>query len=146
MKEGYDEDIDLAQISNVDTIVISRKFVAEIMKARYEEIFHYVNMELKKVGRDGMLPEGVIMTGGASKTHGLLDLARNYMRLPANIGLPENIDGITGTSIADPVYASAIGTLILIQKYGASKRPFKVNISLGGVFGSLKHLFKKIMP
>ena len=27
MKEGYDEDIDLAQISNVDTIVISRKFV-----------------------------------------------------------------------------------------------------------------------
>lgn len=27
MKEGYDEDIDLAQVSNVDTIVISRKFV-----------------------------------------------------------------------------------------------------------------------
>ena len=74
-------------------------------------------MELKKVGRDGMLPEGVILTGGASKTHGLLDLARSYMRLPANIGLPENIDGITGTSIADPVYASAIGNLILIQKY-----------------------------
>ena len=146
MKEGYDEDIDLAQLSNVDTIVISRKFISEIMKARYEEILHHINMELKKVGRDGMLPEGVILTGGASKTHGLLDLSREYLRLPANIGIPENVDGITGTSIADPIYSSAVGNLILIQKYGTRGRPFKVNISLGGVFGSLKHLFKKIMP
>ena len=57
MKSDYDEEIDLAGISNVDTIVISRKFMNEISRARYEEIFHHVNMELKKVGRDGMLPE-----------------------------------------------------------------------------------------
>ena len=57
MKSDYDEEIDLASISNVDTIVISRKFMNEISRARYEEIFHHVNMELKKVGRDGMLPE-----------------------------------------------------------------------------------------
>ena len=57
MKPDYDEEVDLASISNVDTIVISRKFMNEISKARYEEIFHHVNMELKKVGRDGMLPE-----------------------------------------------------------------------------------------
>lgn len=67
MKPDYDEDIDLARLSSVDDIAISRKFMNEIIRARYEEIFHHVNMELKKVGRDGMLPEGAILTGGAAK-------------------------------------------------------------------------------
>ena len=49
MKAEYDEEIDLSRISNVDTIAISRRFMNEIIRARYEEIFHHVNMELKKV-------------------------------------------------------------------------------------------------
>jgi cell division protein FtsA len=146
MKSDYDEEIDLAGISNVDTIVISRKFMNEISRARYEEIFHHVNMELKKVGRDGMLPEWVILTGGASKMHGLLDLAREYLRLPANIWIPENVEWVSGTSIADPIYSASIGTLLLIGKYGNIKQSFKVQFSLGGITNSLKHLLKKIMP
>lgn len=57
MKGDYDEEIDLSKISNIDTLTVSRKFMNEIIKARYEEIFHHVTMELKNVGRDGMLPE-----------------------------------------------------------------------------------------
>jgi cell division protein FtsA len=146
MKPDYDEDIDLASVSNVDTIVISRKFMNEISRARYEEIFHHVNMELKKVGRDGMLPEGVILTGGGSKMHGLVDLARSYLRLPANIGIPENVEWVTGTSIADPIYSASIGVLLLVGKYGSIKQSLKVQFSLGGIANSLRHLFKKIMP
>lgn len=146
MKPDYDEEIDLASVSNVDTIVISRKFMNEISRARYEEIFHHVNMELKKVGRDGMLPEWVILTGGASKMHGLIDLARNYLRLPANIWIPENVEWVSGTSIADPIYAASIGTLLLVGKYGSIKQSLKIQFSLGGISNSLKHLFKKIMP
>lgn len=55
--KDFDEEIDLSKFSNIDTQTISRKFMTDIMRARYEEIFHHVNMELKKVGRDGMLPE-----------------------------------------------------------------------------------------
>lgn len=146
MSKEYDEEIDLARMSNVDTITISRKFMNDIIRARYEEIFHHVNMELKKVGRDGMLPEWAVLTGGAAKMRGLVDLARDYLRLPANMGTPENIDGVSGTSMSDPVYASVIGNLLLIQKYGTAKKPFKVNISFGGIFGSLKNIFKKIIP
>lgn len=146
MKPEYDEEIDLASISHIDTIVISRKFMNEISKARYVEILHHVNMELKNVGRDGMLPEWVILTGGASKMHGLVDLAREYLRLPASIWIPENIEWVTGTSIADPIYSASIWTLLLIWKYSNIKQSFKVQFSLGGITNSLKHLFKKIMP
>ena len=142
----YDEDIDLSRISNVDTITISRRFLNEIIRARYEEIFHHVVMELKKVGRDGMLPEGVILTGGGAKVRGLTDLARSYMRLPANIGVPDAVDGISGTSMSDPIYTSVVGILLLIQKYGTSKRPFKIQFSFGSLFQSFKNLIKKVLP
>ncbi len=60
---------------------------------------------------------------------GLVDLAREYMRLPASVGIPENIDGVSGTSISDPIYSSVIGNLLLMQKYGTAKKPFKLHFS-----------------
>jgi cell division protein FtsA len=148
IREGKwtDEEIDLSTLSNMDTISISRKFMNEIIQARYEEIFHHIVMELKKVGRDGMLPEGIVITGGGAKMRWLVDLARTYMRLPASIGVPDQVEWVSGTSISDPIYSSVVGNLLLIQKYGTAKRPFKVNFSLGSAFGSLKSIFKKIMP
>ncbi len=141
-----DEEIDLSKISNIDTMNVSRNFMNEIIRARYEEIFHHVVMELKKVGRDGMLPEGIVITGWAAKMRWLVDLARTYMRLPASIGLPDSVEGVRGTSISDPIYSSVVGNLLLIQKYGTAKRPFKMNFSIGSVFISLKSIFKKIIP
>lgn len=146
MKPDYDEEIDLSKLSSVDTTTISRRFMNDIIRARYEEIFHHVIMELKQVGRDGMLPEGAVLTGGAAKMRGLVDLARDYLRLPACIGVPEEIDGVSGTSISDPIYTAVVGTLLLAQKYGAARKQFKINLSFGGALASLKNLFKKIIP
>lgn len=144
--QDNDVEIDLSQISNIDTISISRNFMNDVMKARYEEIFHHVTMQLKKVWRDGMLPEGIVLTWWGSKMRWLVDVARDYLRLPANIGVPDNVDGISGTSISDPIYSSVVGTLLLIQKYGTAKRPFKINFSLSNAWNSLKNIFKKIIP
>ena len=141
-----DEEIDLSKFSNLDTMGVSRNFMNDIIRARYEEIFHHIVMELKKVGRDGMLPEGIVLTGGAAKMRWLVDLARTYMRLPASIGVPDSVEWVRGTSISDPIYSSVVGNLLLIQKYGTAKRPFKVNFSVGGIFASLKNIFKKIIP
>ena len=116
------------------------------MKARYQEIFHFVNMQLKNVGRDGMLPEGAVLTGGSAKMRGLLDLARESLRLPASIGVAEDLDGASGTSIGDPIYTSVIGVLLLAQKYGNLKKPFKLNLSLSNILASIKHFFKRFIP
>jgi Co/Zn/Cd efflux system component len=78
--------------------------------------------------------------------HGLVDLARSYLRLPANIWIPENVEWVSGTSIADPIYSASIGVLLLVGKYGSIKQSLKVQFSLGGITASLRHLFKKIMP
>lgn len=131
MKSEYDEEIDLSKFSSIDTTTISRRFMNDIIRARYEEIFHHVIMQLKQVGRDGMLPEGAVLTGGAAKMRGLVELARDYLRLPACVGVPGEIDGVSGTSISDPVYTSVVGTLLLAQKYGVARKQFKLNLSFG---------------
>ncbi|MBP9812124.1 cell division protein FtsA, partial [Candidatus Gracilibacteria bacterium] len=146
MKAEYDEQIDLSKISNIDTQEISRRFMNDIIHARYEEIFHHIVMELKQVGRDGMLPEGAVLTGGAAKLRGLSDLARGYLRLPASVGAADQVEGISGTSMSDPTYTAVIGTLLLAGKYGTAKKPFKINFSFGNSFNSLKNIFKKLIP
>lgn len=62
---------------------------------------------------------------------GLLELAREYLRLPASIGIPDNSEGMSGASVDDPVYASVVGVLMLSQKYGTGKRPFRLKLDIG---------------
>lgn len=56
-EKAKDEEIQLSKLSKTETATISKKYLSEIVRARYAEIFYYVNNELKKIGRDGMLPE-----------------------------------------------------------------------------------------
>jgi cell division protein FtsA len=93
-----------------------------------------------------MLPEGAVITGGGAKMRGLIDLSKEILRLPSVIGVPEDSDHISGTSICDPQYAGIVGTLLLSQKYSNHRSRFKFSLNLGGFVTSLKALIKKILP
>jgi len=139
------ETIDLSLISKIDTHVISKKQLVEIIQARYHEIFVLVKDELAKIHRDGMLPAGVILTGAGSKISGVIDLARETLNLPAQIGFPQNYDGVVD-KIDDPAYATAIGLLIWGSRYeGRHRGSFKgLNIKKG--LGSVKSWFRNLLP
>ncbi|HRI35850.1 MAG TPA: cell division protein FtsA [bacterium] len=66
-EDDKDVEIDLAKFDKNESHSVSKKFLTEIVRARYLEIFHLVNAELKRAGRDGMLPEGAVLTGGGAK-------------------------------------------------------------------------------
>jgi cell division protein FtsA len=94
-----------------ETVEASRRQVAEIIEARLEEIFSLVRAELGKIGRDALLPAGAVLTGGGAKLPGLVDLAKEELRLPASIGTPQAVQGLA-EQIEDPSYATAIGLLL----------------------------------
>jgi len=52
-----DEEIDLSSLHIGEDGMLSRLYLSKIATARYEEILFFVREELRKVGRDGMLPE-----------------------------------------------------------------------------------------
>lgn len=106
------EDIDIAEAEDTagaaKPLKVPRQQVAEIIEARMEEIFKMADKELRKVGRSGLLPSGVIITGGGAKLPGVIDLAKEVFRLPAFLGLPTELNTPID-KLKDSEFTTAIG-------------------------------------
>ena len=122
------EEIDLSQISKTDSHSVSKHQAAKIIEARYHEIFLMVRDELTKIGRDGMLPAGAILCGGAVKMPGAVDLARESLQLPVQMGFPRDIEGIVDR-VDDPSFASLVGLVHFGHRYGSTGSIFDFNLS-----------------
>lgn len=139
------ETIDLSLLSKIDTHVVSKKQMVEIIQARYHEIFVLVKDELAKIHRDGMLPAGVVLTGAATKMPGVIDLARETLNLPTQIGFPQNYDGVVD-KIDDPAYATAIGLLIWGSRFESRGYGGMKSLNFKKGFTNIKSWAKKLFP
>jgi cell division protein FtsA len=142
------ETIDLSLMSKIDTQVVSKKQLAEIIQARYHEIFMMVKDELAKVQRDGMLPAGALLTGAAVKMPGVLDLAREVLHLPVQIGFPTNYEGVVD-KIEDPSYATVIGLVLWGSRFQGEMFRLKLDLkqfSLEKMTSGLKNWFRGLLP
>lgn len=116
------EMIDLSEFQEGDSQMVSRKHVAEIIEARIEEIFRLVNKELKKINRSGLLPAGVVLTGGGARLVGVVEVAKREFRLPASIGSPKELTTAI-EKVNDPIFSVSVGLLLWgMQMQGGSGR------------------------
>jgi len=141
------ETIDLAKIDSHETEKVSRKYVCEITEARLTEILSLVKDELKKIGRDGMLPAGIIFTGGGSELDGLTEFTKEYLRLPAQIGKPNlEISGVVD-KLDNPRYATSVGLMFWGLEESSNEPQKKFSIGeIGGFVNKAKGIFKQFMP
>ncbi len=100
--------------------------IDEIVEARLEELFESVNKELKKAGRSGRLPAGVVLTGGASNMKHVAEYAKQSLGLAAKIGTSSGFGGVSEDA-EKPEYAAVIGLMLIdaeaantAQKFSAS--------------------------
>ena len=127
-----------------EDMIVSEFDINSIAQARLDEIFDLIDRELKKIKRDGMLPGGVILTGGGSKMTGIENYAKQSMRLPARTGHPEGFSGIVD-KISDPEFSVAIGLMLA----NLSRHERKDNVvesfmsSSKNIVASLWHRIKK---
>ena len=128
----------------------SKKDVAEIIEARIEEIMENVDKELKKIGKSGMLPAGVVLTGGGAKLPGVVEVAKNVLRLPASLGYPQELISNIG-KVSDLSFTTAIGLVLWGSHLQRGRKGGKLNpLNFGGsIEEATKHLrkiFKNILP
>ena len=86
--------------------------INEIVEARLEEIFEGVQHHLKKAGRAGKLPGGVVLVGGASKLKHMADYAKESLGLAARLGQPAGFGGVAD-DIDKAEFATAIGLMLI---------------------------------
>ncbi len=91
-------------------VQIRRADLAAIIEPRIEEIFGLVRQEIKRSGYDGLLPAGMVVTGGASLVPGLREVASEVLSLPVRLGQPEDLRGLVD-QLRSPAYATSLGLL-----------------------------------
>lgn len=101
-----------------ESYTFSIREIDEIVEARLEELFESIQKELKKAGRAGKLPNGVVLTGGGANLRGLVQYAKNQLQLAASVGKPSGFGGVAD-SIETPQFATAVG-LLLLDNEGAT--------------------------
>ncbi len=133
--------------------ILSKRTLAEgIMLPRLQEIFEMVSATLKEHKLLGVIPAGVVLTGGGAQTIKIADIAKRELNLPARIGSPVELQGLT-SDIQKPTYVVSVGVL----QYGArqtTNQPapsfslanlFK-NLSPKSLPGMISKVFKSLMP
>ncbi len=107
---GDEESFTVRAFGEERPIQVSRKELAHIIEARVEEIFELVLQEIKRSGYDGLLPAGMVLTGGSSQLPGMRALASQTMGLPVRVARPENLVGLTD-QLNSPAFSTSVGLL-----------------------------------
>jgi cell division protein FtsA len=130
-----DDKINLADLNEEEESIVSRRYVAEIIEARVEEIFYEVEKELKIIERSALLPAGSILSGGGAYVHGAVDLAKDILKLPAQIGFPVEMSGLTD-KVDGPAFNVAVGMVLWVINNDENMMDKNMKSS-GGIIGSV---------
>lgn len=131
---------------------INKQDLAHIIEARVEETFGLIYQEIKRSGYDGLLPAGIVLTGGTAALAGIRNIASEVLGMPVRTAQPENLTGLID-KLNSPSYSTSVGLLrwaltmheheVAITGGGKKRRKFKGDgMNLDGI----KNLIKRILP
>lgn len=135
-----DETIKVSGIGDRPERSIAKQMLAEVVQPRYEELFELAREELSRSGYENLVAAGVVLTGGAAKMEGAVDLAEEIFQLPVRLGVPQHIQGLV-EGVKNPIHATGVGLLLFGHKQ-ANEQVLKVSGSnMHGILARMKQWF-----
>ena len=131
-----DETIKVPGVGDKPMKELSRQALAEVVEPRYDELFTLIQAELRRSGFEELVAAGIVLTGGASKMEGVIDLAEEIFHMPVSLGLPRNVAGLKDI-VRNPVYATGVGLL----QYGKQREeeiPGRGRLRRSGMFNRVR--------
>lgn len=104
---GREEEIHITQAGGTIR-TLPRKYVAEILQPRCEELLELVKAEINKCSGYGTAICGIVATGGGSQLSGLDKMAESVLGLPVRTGFPAQTKGLKN-SVNSPAYSAGVG-------------------------------------
>ncbi len=120
-----------------------KKKLDDILTARLTDIFELIDNHLKKIGKDQLLPAGIILTGGGSGIGPIKEIAEHSLKLHSKIA---SLNISPEAKIKDSSWTVAYGLTIwgLTGAEGLG-RP-AITATVGQMGKSLGSFFKQFLP
>jgi cell division protein FtsA len=131
-----DTPIEIASVGDRPPRTVYVRMLCEIVEPRAQELLALVRDELKRAGLDTQIPAGLVLTGGAAKLRGFVELAERMFGLPVRVASPRGLEGMS-EEVAQPEYSTVVGLLV----YAARARRGMQRGAAAGFGAKLKSLF-----
>lgn len=149
---GAEEYFTIRPFGEENPVRINRQDLAHIIEARTAEMFGLIMQEIKRSGYDGLLPAGMVLTGGTSALPGIRRVASEVLGMPVRTAGPENLIGLVDR-LNSPAYATSVGLLyweltmhdheLAVGKPRRGRRSKgEINVNLGNI----KDWIKRLLP
>ena len=120
-----------------------KRKIDDIIARRISDMFKLVEAHLKKIGKDELLPAGIILTGGGSSIQTAADLAKAVLRLPSRTA--PLAEGAQKMQLRDSSWSVAYG-LTIWGFDGGRDMEADDRSTVGDFFKNLWRWFKKFLP
>jgi cell division protein FtsA len=138
------------KIGNAGEMQYPKKKLDEIIMARLSDIFDLIEAHLKKIGRSGLLPAGIILTGGGSGIDTIEDIARVSLKLPSKVSSINFLSNIKNSQLQDSYWSVAYGLSVWGLNLSGSDDFITVfntaKASTKQVFAGVGDWFKQFLP
>jgi cell division protein FtsA len=150
---GSEEYFSIRPFGEDHDVKINRQDLAHIIEARIEETFGLIMQEVKRSGYDGLLPAGMVLTGGTSALPGIKRIATQVLGMPVRTAQPENLTGLVD-KLGSPAYSTSVGLL----RWATTMREHDVIVTSGNknrrrsrgektmTFDAIKNWMKRLLP
>ncbi len=124
---------------------VERIEVCRIIEARMRETFEMIRTEILAAA-PGLLPAGLILTGGGSQLAGAAQLGREILEMPVRVASPAEVGGLVD-GILEPPYATAIGLLVWgSRNVVAAELGTYESAPAGGLLARIRGFFRGLFP
>ncbi len=121
---------------------VSFRALCEIMQARVEEIIRLIILDLPNEKADGLIPAGIVLTGGCANIPGIAQVAERLTKMPVRIGTPIALNGVKVENLANPAFSTSVGLILWSMKNKGTSNWFSKRKGIRGFIDQILAIFK----
>lgn len=139
---SHEDLIEVPSVGDRPRRKLSKYSLAEVVEPRYDELFNLVHAEIRRSGLEDIIAAGIVLTGGAAKVTGAVELAERIFKMPVRLGLPQNVTGLSEV-INNPIYSTGVGLLMYgKQQQFARTGDITMNPGIKGLWSKMRTWFQ----
>jgi cell division protein FtsA len=108
-------EVEVPSVGDRPSRLVPQRTVGEILEPRARELFELMRDNLRHAGMLELCAGGVVLSGGASRLAGILDVAESVLRRPTRLAWPTPLPKMPSV-LAEPEFATVLGLIFYAHR------------------------------